>query len=59
MGVQLVTAISELDWNEIVSLFSDLNVCAYVLYIICIRMCVCVCMCEGGDGERGSECSLQ
>lgn len=42
MGVQLVTAISELDWNEIVSLFSDLNVCAYVLYIICIRMCVCV-----------------
>lgn len=45
MGVQLVTAISELDWNEIVSLFSDLNVCAYVLYIICIRMCVCVCAC--------------
>lgn len=60
MGVQLVTTISKLDWNEVdffVCLFSDLNVCAYVLSIyICIRMCVFVCVRE--TRERGSECSL-
>lgn len=26
--------------------------CAYVLYIICIRMCVCVCVCVREETEK-------